>query len=380
MNEEALVSRYGQDLVTRVKTLIHKAREHHVKIATAESLTAGSIAHLIYSLDSNHDVLSYARAVYNNNAKADMLGVSRDDLQKYEAVSEPVARQMAEGALTGSSAQIGVAVTGYSGPWGDETRSIDGGTVFIGASHQLPEGKRATHVEELHFDKARSLDIRKTVIAAVGALELALDAYINTSETLSATITGHMQSGIQHDPWLKAMYDTAQLGEPSDSLLIQEYGANVIKRIKALHVRAMAGNQKIAVAGDGMASEIAHMLTTLNGASKVVDRAYIVPDAEIRNQLFALDTIPVGEKAAAMARQALKASPATLAIGVYQLNHDQVAIAIATTEKTAPEPADIITLSEGKEPMTRQVAKHALAMFERVLQPQQQNPVSRFSL
>lgn len=105
-------------------------------------------------------MLASGQAVYNNNAKADMLGVSRADLETYEAVSESVARQMAQGALTTSGAHISVAVTGYAGAWGDPSRHIDGGTALNGSSRVVDRAyilPRATmQTQLLHLDPAAS--------------------------------------------------------------------------------------------------------------------------------------------------------------------------------------------------------------------------------
>ncbi|MDX1975230.1 MAG: CinA family protein [Rickettsiales bacterium] len=378
MDEAALKNRYGDELVQRVQTLLAKAKAHRIKIATAESLTAGGIAHLLYSLDTDHSVLSSGKAVYNNNAKAEMLGVSREDLAYYEAVSEPVVRQMAEGALANSDAQISVSVTGYSGPWGDESRNIDGSTIFVGTSHVQPDGTYATQAEELHFDKLRSLDVRKTIIAAIGALELSLDASIAQQAELQGTIASKVQATSAQDPWVRAITDANravyqdQSGEPTDQLLMQEYGAAITQRIRKLHKDAVGNRQTIAVGGDGTISEVAHMLTILNGASKVVDRSYILPNRAAQDHILPLDAkLSPEDHAKAMAAHIIRTSPATMAISAYSVDNSHAIMAIATKN---PEQTHAFPIHfSGTKPVTRQVAEHALTLLERALEPSQEH-------
>ena len=89
-----------------------------LKIATAESCTGGLIAGLLTEIAGSSDVVERGFVVYSNAAKAELLGVPADLIEAHGAVSEPVARAMAEGALRASCADIAVAVTGVAGPGG----------------------------------------------------------------------------------------------------------------------------------------------------------------------------------------------------------------------------------------------------------------------
>ena len=100
-------------------------------LATAESCTGGLIAKTCTDLAGSSEWFERGFVTYSNQAKVDMLGVALADLQTHGAVSEPVARQMAAGALARSRAQVAVGVTGIAGPGGG---SIDKpvGTVWFG--------------------------------------------------------------------------------------------------------------------------------------------------------------------------------------------------------------------------------------------------------
>jgi nicotinamide-nucleotide amidase len=80
-------------------------------------------------------VFSHGFVSYANQAKQDLLGVSADDLLTHGAVSEPVARQMAEGALAASGADLAVAVTGIAGPTGG-TPEKPAGTAWIAVAQR----------------------------------------------------------------------------------------------------------------------------------------------------------------------------------------------------------------------------------------------------
>jgi len=89
-------------------------------IATAESCTAGLISAAITDIAGSSAVLDRGFVTYSNAAKAEMLGVPMTMIDTYGAVSEQVAEAMADGALSGSDANIAVSVTGIAGPGGSE--------------------------------------------------------------------------------------------------------------------------------------------------------------------------------------------------------------------------------------------------------------------
>lgn len=104
-----------QDLAKRVLT---SCKQRHLKLALAESCTGGLIAGSLSAVPGSSDVLERGFVTYANEAKTDMLGVPAEMLATYGAVSEAVARAMAEGAIRSPAIDISVSVTGIAGPGG----------------------------------------------------------------------------------------------------------------------------------------------------------------------------------------------------------------------------------------------------------------------
>ncbi len=98
--------------------LLLGARRRGAILATAESCTAGLIAAAITEPAGASDVFDRGFVTYSNAAKRELLGVRQATLDAHGAVSEPVAREMAEGARHRSDATLIIAVTGIAGPGG----------------------------------------------------------------------------------------------------------------------------------------------------------------------------------------------------------------------------------------------------------------------
>ncbi|MDB5740686.1 MAG: pncC [Alphaproteobacteria bacterium] len=109
---------FSADLVEAAVQLLAAARFKDIKIATAESCTGGLIAGLLTEIAGSSDVFERGFVTYSNLAKEEMLGVTAAMIRQHGAVSESVARTMAEGAIRQSTAQLTVAVTGIAGPGG----------------------------------------------------------------------------------------------------------------------------------------------------------------------------------------------------------------------------------------------------------------------
>ncbi len=103
-----------------VEEILQLARGKGLRIATAESCTGGLIAAALTAVPGSSDVVECGFVTYSNSAKVSMLGVSQKTLDQFGAVSEEVAREMADGARTHSKADIAVSVTGIAGPGGSE--------------------------------------------------------------------------------------------------------------------------------------------------------------------------------------------------------------------------------------------------------------------
>lgn len=89
-----------------------------LSVTTAESCTGGMIAAALTAVPGSSDVMERGFVTYSNRAKTEMLGVADQLIDTHGAVSEAVARAMAEGALARSHAGLSVAVTGVAGPGG----------------------------------------------------------------------------------------------------------------------------------------------------------------------------------------------------------------------------------------------------------------------
>jgi len=115
--------------------ILDDAEQARLRICTAESCTGGLVAALFTDIPGSSTVFDRGFVTYSNRAKEEMLGVPGDVLADYGAVSEPVARMMAEGALEASRANIAVAITGVAGPGGG-TRMKPVGTVHVACARE----------------------------------------------------------------------------------------------------------------------------------------------------------------------------------------------------------------------------------------------------
>jgi nicotinamide-nucleotide amidase len=137
-------------------------------VATAESCTGGLIAATLTEIAGSSDVVDCGFVTYSNAAKTDLVGVPAALIAAEGAVSEPVARAMAEGALARSAAQIAVAVTGIAGPGGGSVEKPVG-LVWLACARR----GGATVAERRVFPGDRGAVRHATVIRA---LELIRDA------------------------------------------------------------------------------------------------------------------------------------------------------------------------------------------------------------
>lgn len=101
-------------------SVLNAARARGVMIATAESCTGGMIIAALTDIAGSSDAVDCGFITYSNAAKMQMLGVKAATLERHGAVSEPVAAEMAQGAMSRSSAGLTIAVTGIAGPGGSD--------------------------------------------------------------------------------------------------------------------------------------------------------------------------------------------------------------------------------------------------------------------
>ena len=157
----ALEAEIIQDLATQL-------RRRGWLLATAESCTGGLIAAACTDLAGSSDWFERGFVTYSNAAKTELLGVPAALIAQHGAVSEPVARAMAEGAIDRSHAQVAVAVTGVAGPTGGSADKPVG-MVWFG---WCVAGQ--THSQVQHFAGDRAAVRAATVRHALARLQALL--------------------------------------------------------------------------------------------------------------------------------------------------------------------------------------------------------------
>lgn len=144
-------------------TVLTEAQAKGWHIAAAESCTGGLIAGLLTEVAGSSAVVDRGFVTYSNEAKQELLGVPEATIAAHGAVSEAVARAMAEGALAHARAEIAVSVTGVAGPGGGtETKPV--GLVHMAVA--IKDGA-TVHEEHRFGDVGRTIVRLKTVEAAL---------------------------------------------------------------------------------------------------------------------------------------------------------------------------------------------------------------------
>lgn len=135
--------------------ILQAARYWGLTIATAESCTGGMVAVALTDVAGSSDVFDRGFVTYSNDAKVQMLGILPETLAAHGAVSEEIAREMAEGALRNSRADLAVSITGIAGPGGSEFKPE--GRVCFG----LARKGRPTRTEMIEFGALGRGKVRK---------------------------------------------------------------------------------------------------------------------------------------------------------------------------------------------------------------------------
>lgn len=138
----------------KAAALLQAARYWGARIATAESCTGGMVAAALTDAAGASDVFDRGFVTYSNAAKTELLGVRAETLSAHGAVSEEVAQEMAEGALSRSAATLAVAITGIAGPGGSEFKP-EGRVCFGLARSGHPTRTETVEFGALGRDKVR---------------------------------------------------------------------------------------------------------------------------------------------------------------------------------------------------------------------------------
>ena len=163
----------GSEAARRVAAELLKLCETRgLTIATAESCTGGMVIAALTDIPGSSRVVERGFVTYSNAAKTGCLGVPAALIEAHGAVSEPVARAMAEGALAGSPADLAVAITGIAGPGGGTAQKPEGLVHFACARR----GRDTAHARVAFGPIGRDAVREASVLKALEMLQVAAEA------------------------------------------------------------------------------------------------------------------------------------------------------------------------------------------------------------
>jgi nicotinamide-nucleotide amidase len=154
---ETLEPALPDHLDEQAERLMRRLCDAELTVATAESCTGGMLAALLTDIEGAGHAFERGFVTYTKESKTELLGIEPSVLDKNEAVSEVVARAMAEGALNRSRADVAVGVTGFAGPAGEDHEeglvhmalARRGGTTVHRKEHFGAVGRGAVRVKSL---------------------------------------------------------------------------------------------------------------------------------------------------------------------------------------------------------------------------------------
>lgn len=159
---------FDTEITSRAIQVLAACREARFTVATVESCTGGLIAGALTAIPGSSDVVNGGLVTYSNAAKTALAGVPAELIDSHGAVSEPVARAMAEGGWMRLAASLCVAVTGVAGPGGGSVEKP------VGLVHFACAGGHATIHREHRFGALSRDEIRRLTV--VTALDMLLEA------------------------------------------------------------------------------------------------------------------------------------------------------------------------------------------------------------
>jgi len=167
---ETLEPALPDHLDEQAERLMHRLCDKELTVATAESCTGGMFAALLTDIEGAGHGFERGFVTYSKESKSELLGIERSLLDLNDAVSEIVARAMAEGALKRSQADIALGVTGFAGPAGEGNE--EGVVHFALARRKV----RTVHREEHFGPKGRGAIRVRSLKVLLEMLETALKA------------------------------------------------------------------------------------------------------------------------------------------------------------------------------------------------------------
>ena len=166
---ETLEPALPDHLDEQAERLMRKLCDRELTIATAESCTGGMLAALLTDIEGAGHAFDRGFVTYSKQSKTELLGIEPELLERNEAVSEAVARAMAEGALKRSHADIAIGITGFAGPAGD---GCEEGLVHMALARR---SGRTVHREEHFGAKGRGVVRVQSLKAMLEMLEHAIE-------------------------------------------------------------------------------------------------------------------------------------------------------------------------------------------------------------
>lgn len=151
-----------ESMTSRAEAILRAMTGRGLTMSTAESCTSGGIAAALTSVDGASEYFQGGIVAYQNGVKVEKLGVSAQDIERYDVVSEPVVRQMVAGACRMFGTDLAVASSGYVGS------STENAEVWIGVGNADKVRTRCLHCP----DRKRT---SRTEDAVLSALDLILD-------------------------------------------------------------------------------------------------------------------------------------------------------------------------------------------------------------
>jgi nicotinamide-nucleotide amidase len=155
-------------LATELGTLL---RERNLNLALAESCTGGLVAAAITDIAGSSAWFERGFVTYSNQSKIEMLGVSAETLEKYGAVSEQTAREMALGALKNSRAQVACSITGIAGPDGGTKEKPVGTVCFAWCFGELGEKLPSSTTTKRFFGNRQEVRQQAAIAMMSGLIE-----------------------------------------------------------------------------------------------------------------------------------------------------------------------------------------------------------------
>ena len=159
----------NEGLYARAREIVALFAQSGLSLATAESCTGGLVGGAVTAVPGSSAVLERGFITYSNAAKAEILGVPAEMLAAHGAVSEPVARAMAEGALARSRADVAVAITGIAGPGGGSAEKPVGLVHFACARRGSPTRHVERRFGEIGREAVREASVLQALDLADGA-------------------------------------------------------------------------------------------------------------------------------------------------------------------------------------------------------------------